>query len=313
MEVTSETTQRFKADRRQFSVGLLSAVALASGAAFSPLSARAGRAVTIGLTKAVFVEDSLTYDLWTKYLESRLDRPVAFVERKTYNDIQQLLRLNEIDFAWICGYPYVLGEKERYLKYVATPVIYGSTSYKIYLIVPSGSSVETLEDLRGKIFAFSDPDSVSFRALVGGYVEGGKRLRDLGAFFNVHFFTYNHVSTVQAVADGLADGGSVDSHVWDVLARSHPELTEKTRIIAASENYGLPPIVASRHAPSALIDWVGTIFRNMENDPDGQTIQKQLQVSRFVTLDETAYDTIRKGPAKDRIDGLLADLGAEDQ
>jgi len=270
--------------------------------------AHAEEPIKIGLTNAVFVDEVLVHDRWVQYLEKRLGKTVKFIQRKNYNDIQQMVKWGEVDFAWICGYPYVRGKEEKYLKYVATPIIRGSPRYKIYLIVSASNRATSLEELKGKIFAFSDPDSVSFRALVGGYVKGGKPIRNLDSFFKIHLFTYNHIDTVQAVADGLADGGSVDSHVWEALAVSNPELTGRTRVVAQSDEYGLPPFVASLRTPDSLVAQMKKVLLGMEEDAEGLAILKYLQVSRFSALNDSLYDSIRYGPALDTSDTSPVEL-----
>jgi phosphonate transport system substrate-binding protein len=44
---------------------------------------------------------------------------------------------------------------------VATPEVQNSHFYHSYLIVNNTSTFQTLEDLRGRVFAFTDPDSNS--------------------------------------------------------------------------------------------------------------------------------------------------------
>ncbi|HDK38638.1 MAG TPA: ABC transporter substrate-binding protein, partial [Thiolapillus brandeum] len=205
----------------------------------------------------------------------------------------------ELDFAWICGDPYVRGLKEGILRYVSTPMINNKPSYRIYLIVPAMSSAKTLEDLKGGIFAFSDPDSVSFQALVGGYLRSKREaIGELDSFFKVHFFTYNHVNTVMAVADKMADGGSVDGHVWEELTKQFPELTKKTKVIARSEHYGLPPIVASWRVKNHLVERMKSVLIDMNDNQNGLEILGHLQSSRFSDMDDTLYDSIRNGPAQ---------------
>jgi len=276
-------------------------------------SALADEPIRIGLTKAVFVDDGLAYGRWRKYLEVRLGHRVDFVQRKTYNDIQQLLKLGEVDFAWICGFPFVQGKRGRYLKYVVTPVMRGKPVYEILLIVPSTSKAASVEDLKGGLFAFSDPDSVSFRALVSGYVGGSTRIQDLASFFKINFFTYDHVSTIQAVADGLVDGGSVDSHVWQSLLQKRPELADKVKAVARSESYGLPPFVASYRTPTALVDRVGRVLVDMQDTPEGREILKGLQVSRFAKFGDDLYDSIRNGPALGMTEQTIVKLSPEDK
>ena len=50
-------------------------------------------------------------------------------------------------------------------------------------------------------------------------------------FFRQVIFTYGHRNVVRAVASGLAQSGSVDGYVWEVMSSIEPELTNKTEIV----------------------------------------------------------------------------------
>ncbi len=45
-----------------------------------------------------------------------------------------------------------------------------------------------------------------------------------GGFFSRTFFTYGHRNVIRAVASGLAQSGSVDGYVWEVMREIEPEL-----------------------------------------------------------------------------------------
>ena len=45
-----------------------------------------------------------------------MNRKVEFVLRKSYQDVMDLLDSGGIDFAWICGYPYVQIRKPESLQ-----------------------------------------------------------------------------------------------------------------------------------------------------------------------------------------------------
>lgn len=259
--------------------------------------ARAEKPIRIGLTKAVYVDESVAYDRWASYFSKKLSRPVKFIFRKSYNDIQQMLKWGEIDFAWICGYPYVMGKKEGFLRYVATPMIKNHSMYRIYLIVRADTDARSLASLKHKIFAFSDPDSVSFRALVKGEVGSERPIADLDNYFSIHFFTYDHVDTIRAVADHLADGGSIDSHVWKALIRVKPDLTRRVRVVAQSQEYGLPPFVSSIHVSHELHKKFRKVLLDMRKDAEGKAILDFLQMDGFFIQPSSLYDSIRKGPA----------------
>ena len=181
--------------------------------------------VRIGLTP-VFLDDQTAFvNAWRIYLEQRLERPVVFVQRARYREINDLLRASKLDFAWVCGYPFVSNRDVMTL--LAVPVYQGKPTYRSYLIVPAADrTTSSIADLRGKIFAFSDRD------LNSGYLSPVFDLSLLretpNRFFSRTFFTGSHRAVVQAVADGLANGGAVDGYVWDILALQHPALTAET-------------------------------------------------------------------------------------
>lgn len=248
----------------------------------------------IGITQAMFVKDTLAYARWAKYLSERTGEPVRFVYRKSYHEIQELLRREDLHFAWICGYPYVRGADAGFLRYVATPEFRGEPFYRIYLIVSASRPTRSLGDLKGGVFAFSDPDSVSFRSLIAGHLGQDRSAVDPDRMFRIHFFTYSHAETIRAVADGVADGGSVDGQVWEAISIESPDLARRTRVIARSGAYGLPPFVASRRADESRIANLKKALLNMETDKEGKELLNILQLTRFAHHGDKLYDSIRQ-------------------
>jgi phosphonate transport system substrate-binding protein len=256
---------------------LIAAIALAPFAARAQTRARAP--LEIGLTK-VFLDDQMSFvRSWRRYVEARLGQAVDFVQRQTYREIVDPLREGRLEFAWICGYPYVRHRDQ--LKLVAVPLFEGEPLYRSYLIVPAAdSATRTLEDLRGKVFAFSDPDSNSGH-LYTRY-ELHRRNTTPAAFFSRTFFTLAHRKVVEAVAAGVAQGGAVDGYVWATLARLHPGLTGRTRVVEKSPQFGHPPFVASPAAPAAAVEAMRAVLLGMAADGEGVALLRQLNLDGFV-------------------------------
>ena len=99
------------------------------------------------------------------------------------------------------------------------------------------------EDLRGKLFAFSDPLS-NTGMLIPTYT-----LAKMGEtpelFFRKYIFTYSHDNSIRSVAEKFVDGAAVDSLIWEYLNAKDPEWTAQTRIIYKSASCGIPPLVVS--------------------------------------------------------------------
>jgi len=245
--------------------------------------------IRIGLTP-VFLDDQMRFvGQWRQWLERKLGRAVVFVQRGSYREIVDLVRAHKLDFAWVCGYPFVRYRNEMTL--VAVPLWRGQPSYQSYIIVPADDTRSTaLSELRGKVFAYSDPDSNS------GYLYPRYVLTTQGEapdnFFARSFFTWAHRKVVEAVGVALADGGAVDGYVWETLAESHPDLTRATRIIDRSPPLGYPPFVARADIPADELNRFRTVLLEMADDPGGLELLRRLRLDGFTVGAPTLYDEI---------------------
>ncbi|MDH3282291.1 MAG: phosphate/phosphite/phosphonate ABC transporter substrate-binding protein [Gammaproteobacteria bacterium] len=245
--------------------------------------------VRIGVTPVFLDYQTALLGDWQQYLETRLQRPVKFTQRSSYREIMELLLADELEFAWICGYPFVSHRPN--LRLLAVPIYQGQPLYQSYLIVPrSDDKTRSIVELKGKLFAYSDPDSNS------GYLVPQYQLyskgEDRDGFFRKAFFTWAHQKVVEAVAAGLADGGAVDGYVWDTLEKVNPALTAKTRVVTKSEKFGFPPFVARRHVPDHIFDAMQHALTQMTEDPQGQSLLNRLNLDGFNVEKEGLFDSI---------------------
>lgn len=257
--------------------------------------ARAGTAaatpVLFGITPVILDEQAKVIASWQAYLEAHLDRPLRFVQRGNYREILALLLDGHLDFAWLCGYPYV--RQRNRLALTATPIYQGAPLYRSYLIVGSEDTATTMiADLRGKVFAYSDPDSNS------GWLTSQVELRRLGQssaqFFGKTFFTGSHRKVVEAVASGLAHGGAVDGYIWDTLKKRGDPLAAATRVAWRSGFFGFPPIIASPSASPALQSDLRKVLLGMRHDVDGLSLLARLNLDGFDVVSPSVYDSIER-------------------
>lgn len=245
--------------------------------------------IRIGLTP-VFLDDQLDFlKRLRTYLAERLETPVRFVQRGSYREIVEQIRMGKIDFAWLCGFPYVRFKRD--MKLLAVPLYHGNPLYQSYFIVPVGDTTTTsLQDLRGKMFAYSDPDSNS------GYLYPQYQLLRAGedptTFFSRTFFTWGHRKIIEAVGVGLAQGGAVDGYVWDTLAAVRPELTAATRIVSRSLELGYPPFVARASIPDDVFRKMQHVLLTMGRDTEGASLLKTLNLDGFIAGSDQLFDGI---------------------
>jgi phosphonate transport system substrate-binding protein len=226
------------------------------------------------------------------YIGARLGKKIDLVQRKTYREINELFTKGELDLAIVCSGPYATGKEKYGFELLATPEIRGTHFYQAYLIVNRERIYRTLEDLRGRVFAFTDPESNTGRLVpIYWLAELNERPE---TFFGKTIYTYSHDNSILAVARGLVDGAAVDGLVWEYYTRKNPTYTAQTRVIRKSEPYGMPPVVASRRLPAELKGRIRQALLEMHREPEGQKILKELMIDRFVVPDERWYDTIRR-------------------
>jgi len=236
-------------------------------------------------------ETAIYYRELIDYLAAKIDHDVELIQRKTYGEINELLAKRRIDLAFICTGPYVSGADRYGIEAVATPIVRGKPFYHSYLIVNKDSALQSLADLKGKDFAFTDPDS-NTGALVPRYW-----LRQLGAdpetFFRSFTYTYSHDNAIMAVAKNLVDGAAVDGHMWEYYQQRNAFYSSKTRVIKKSEPFGSPPLVVSKALNPSMKRILTDKILSMHQEPEGQRILGGLMVDHFAPPEPGWYTPVK--------------------
>lgn len=245
--------------------------------------------IRVGLTPAFVHDEHGLMENWRRYLQGKLGRPVEFVQRDSYRETMDLLRLAKLDFAWICDYPYIY--LKSVVRLLAVPLNQGRPYYRSYLIAGADDRQRTsMRDFKGTVFAYSDPYSNT------GYLAPRFEVHQLGEdpdrFFRRTFFTWSHRKAIAAVATGFAQGAAVDSFVWDTLAASRPAATRETRILTQSREFGFPPIVAHRQVGRADFSAMQAALLEMKHDATGAMLLRLLNIDGFVEGEPRMYDDV---------------------
>jgi phosphonate transport system substrate-binding protein len=219
-----------------------------------------------------------SYQPFLHYLENHIEKDVILIQKKTYQEVNDLLNRNVVDVAFVCTGAYVASKKSMQL--LVVPQINGKTTYNSLLIVPEKSAVQEIAELKGSIFAFTDPLSNSGYRYPVSLLE--KRGEKPETFFSRTILTYSHDRSIVAVADGLADGAAVDSIVFDFFQKRDPDIVNQTRVIHQSEPFAIPPVVVPAEIEKSKKDWLKEIFLNVHKSPKGAEALKVMGVERFV-------------------------------
>jgi len=159
-----------------------------------------------------------------------------------------------------------------------------------YLIVNSEKSFFSLEDLRGRVFAFTDPESNTGKILPTYWLKQQGEIPE--NFFGKTIYTYSHDNSIMAVARALADAAAVHGQIWEYYNKRDPIFTSKTRIIKKSEPFGNPPVVAASYLSDQTKEHIHKLLIEMHHDPEGKKILDELMIDRFIEPKEEWYEPI---------------------
>jgi phosphonate transport system substrate-binding protein len=238
------------------------------------------------------VETMASYQSLLDYIGRKLNLKVELIQRETYAEINEMIPTKQIDIAFICTGPYVVGKGKYGFEGLVCPVVKGEPFYQAYLIVNKNSPYEKLEDLKGRSFAFTDPESNTGDFVPKYWLFQINETPD--SFFSKIIFTHSHDNSIMAVAKSMVDGASVNSMVWEYFNTRDPIYTSQTKVIKKSEKFGSPPLVASQSLSQELKSKIIKLLCEMNQDPEGRKILEALMIDSFRPTDDSWYETVKQ-------------------
>lgn len=225
---------------------------------------------------------------WSDYLGARMGLVVVFVARESYQDILDLLFSDQLDAAWVCGYPYILHQNK--LQLLATPLFNGKPLYQAYLIAHKQAVLTGWGDLKQRVLAYSDPLSNSGWLVAQAQMRAvGLTVRDLRR----SFFAHGHRNVAEAVASGLAQAGCMDGYVWDTMQLQNMAAVAQTSVVWRSEWYAFPPIVTKHNDNNPALLALAKALQSMPVDTQGMSLLKALNLSGFAKPDAAIFEPIK--------------------
>lgn len=245
----------------------------------------------IAIASVVSPKESLEkYQGLVAYLEEKLGQPVKVIQKQTYGEVNQLLKDGIADITLTCSLAYRIGSKEGYMEGLAAPVVKRESLYQSYIVTNKDNPYDSLDDLKGKRFAFVDPISYSGRLSVLDMLHEKGYMAD--TFFEKTFYTYSHDYSLLAAANNVVDGAAIDSLLFDQLLLEQNPDVQKLKIIGKGKLAGTPPIVINKNLDPTLKEKLRKVILSLEEDQNGQQILRSLSIDKYLDVNENNYKVI---------------------
>src|SRR6185436_4818731 len=216
-----------------------------------------------------------------------------------YTGVVEALRVGKLDVAFLAPASYVLAKNEADVKVVLKSERKGIPTYYAAIITRADSGIKTLDDLRGKTFAFGDALSTT------GHVFPRKMFKERGIDpvrdFKQILYSGGHDATVLAVLNRKVDAGATYANSPDsqdtawMRYLKDPEDVKKIRAIAFSEPIPADNLVIRGDLDDTIAKKIVDVFVNLSRDPAGKKMLRELyQIDGFVTATDKDYDSVRE-------------------
>lgn len=225
---------------------------------------------------------------FAEYLSKELGRPVIIVVAKDYATHIDWIGQGAVDFAYMGPASYVILTEGYGLRpTLAVLELNGKTTFQGIIIKSSANPIKEISELRGKRFAFGDPNS-TMSHMVPRYMlyKAGIDVTDLSG----HEFLKNHENVAMAVLSGEFDAGCIK-----------PETYEKYKgkgvsILAYTPEISEHLFVARSGLDDETVNALRVAMTSLAKSPDGPKVLQSLQfgVTGLDMVKDSDYDNLRE-------------------
>lgn len=211
-------------------------LALAAGIALSVSAVVANAAEAL---KVSAIPDEAPTELLRKfkplgaYLEKELGMPVEFVPVADYAAVVEGIAADRVDLAWLGGFTFV---QTRLKTGNAIPLVQREQDEKFTSkFISADPAVKSLQDLKGKTFAFGSVSSTSGSLMPRYFMQKDGIVPE--QFFSRVAYSGAHDATVAWVQAGKVDAGVLNASVWQKLLDAGKVDTSKVHVFATTPTY----------------------------------------------------------------------------
>ena len=215
--------------------------------------------------------------------------------------VREAMGAGKAHIGWLNTFNYVLANEKYGVDVGLVTVRYGSNSYKGQIIVRADSGIESLDDLKGKVMCWVDPNSTS------GYIIPRIMLKangiDPDADFAKTVEAGSHNNVVTQVYNGDCDAGTTYSDARSSIEDDYADVKEKVVVLATTTDIPNDSVSFTKDFPEDLRKQIVDALLEYAGTEEGKDVLNELyNIAGLEKADDTFYDGFRADLSKAGMD-----------
>ncbi|GAB4404320.1 MAG: hypothetical protein Kow00123_16080 [Anaerolineales bacterium] len=211
----------------------------------------------------------------------------------SYAAVIEGMGAEKIDIGWLAPLSYVLAKDKYDVQLLLITMRYGSATYKGQINVRADSGIKTLQDLKGKKFAFTDPVSTS--GYLYPYALFKKNGIDPTKDFAETVFTGGHTAAVLAVYNGQVDASASYDDARGTLASTYPDIKDKVTVLAYTDEIPNDTVSVRKGLPADVVAKLKQGLLDIAQTDEGKAVLQEIyEIGGLTEGTDAMFDPIRQ-------------------
>jgi phosphonate transport system substrate-binding protein len=257
------------------------------------LSCKKEEILVIGFTPSAETEKiATTVKPLENILSKKLGVKVKSYLATDYTALVEALGSNKVDIAFLPPFGYVLANEKYKSEIILKAVRNGHAFYRSQFVVRKGTA-KSINDLKGKIWAYPDAASTSGYIFPKAYMI--KNGINPDKFFKDRIQTGSHDNAILAVYNKEADLATTFEGAENRLIKEYKDIKDKLEVIAYTDSIPNDGIVIRANLDNQLKEKIKKVFLELNNDEEALKILKEVYSwDGLAVANDKDYDVVRE-------------------
>ncbi len=228
------------------------------------------------------------YEPLARYLSKKIGVNIKLSVLPRYGNIINNFKSEKMDGAFFGSFTYALAHARLGVEVLARPVgLDGRSTYHGLIFVRKDSGIKSIQDMKGKRFAFVDKAATAGYLLPLAYFH--KHELNYKTFLKESYFTGTHDDAIYDVLNRKADIGAAKNTVYERLASTDRRIKNDLVVLERSPDVPENGLAVRRDLDDTIKQKLKEALLGMHSDPEGIPVLKDFGAQKFIETTDKDY------------------------